>query len=797
MKRSVGAIFMALMLLFALPVAGCSDPGQQEERRLSVSQSSYTYEGEDLAVTIENLGYAVLQSVRNGDAALASSDYSAQEDVLTLKNAYLSTLDEGRYDFTVTADIGSVAFQVTVPEEAPQVGLPAVTPASVDLDIAQIGDGLDFTVDYNGGALQSITLNGNALTVSDYSVSPSGITLAGDYLRSLGAGSFVFTFTTDGGSCTFTVNLAYSSLQSDTPYASFTGSDITLDLNGAAGQTLEYFLNGAKMDSSFFTVGNDTLTVDADVFSSLKKDIYTLEVSAGAGNSILFTILGDVGSYFYCDYDAFPQPGLGYGQDLTVSVAEGAGVRGNGGRVVNNGQGTFLIFDEENIPFNFVAGTTYALSFDMKVNSVTAETSSFMDIAFPFVIKSDAGNADIGYIYYTEADGWYFNSDSAGKYVSIAETDFGYRVYLEFEWKEGYNRLEIADWMQSDIVFDNIKLIPADGRMDMSVARTDYVEYGSDAALVKNFGDVNILGVRLGDAWADETQVSTEGGILTFTAAYLQTLEKGSTVEYTVYTDKGDFSGTLSVQAYDISLTGDFHYTGEDLTFTLNSSGLALRGITLGGTAAGADEYSLTGDTLVLKSSLLERVQGSAELVLNFDQGQSRSYTITSSTLFRIDFDSFGAPSSGFAEGAASEIVSDGINGNSAKVTVTSSATLIAAGQVFIPVNFEAGKTYEFRMDFRMESIDGDTNFAIPNSQVFMPMSFGSGKDVLYLNYADGAFTASAQSFGGDASVVEKDGVYTLSVDINVAEGMTRLSFDIWMPCVMIVDNIVLTEATA
>ncbi len=796
MNKLVKSILLSLCLATAFGVVACNGGGTNssvEETKLSISTVAYTYTGKDVKVIINNLSKAEIESVKQGQTTL-TSEYLVSQDTLTLTNAYLSALEDGKYGFTVTSNIGSVAFSVTVPETEEEIGEPIVTPKTIAVEISELSEeGLSVEVRYNGGSFSTLSMEGEALPPDAYALVPGGLTLSSDYLKGLGAGEYTFTVGTNGGACSFVITLNNSKLYSDVTVVEHSGkTESSVPLYGAENKNLEYYLNGAKYDNGHFSIEGDSLIIANNAFKGLKKDIYTLEVVDEQGDSVSFFVINGLDEYFYCDYDTFLPPAVGYGQDLEISTVEG--LNGNGGRVVNKGQGTLLVFDEENISFDFAVDTTYAISFDMKVNSAV-EGSGTLNIAFPFVFSRAGKNGDVGYIFCEPDAGWRIATDWAGQYASMTETEFGYHVYIEFVYQSDFGRFEIPSWTASDIVFDNIKMIPVDGKMDYSASYVDSVEYGLAKAIEKDLGDVTVLGVKVGDAFVSEEQAVVSGGKVTFTQAYLNSLEKGNTVPYSIHTDKGVFLGKFEVSTFSIILDGNLHYTGEDIACTLSCGELVLESVSLGDKTLTNEEYSLTGNTFVLKANALDGIMGKEELCLAFVGGQTRTYTVTSKTIYKLDFDKYPAPLSGYAIGVHSAEVVAGATGNEGKITVTdSSATLFAFGGSFINADLQIGTRYAFSMTFHADSVTGTENFTISGSNCFIPITFGSGNDVVYLQYANGEFAAEAQSACANIRFTQADGVYTLYFETVYKAGMGNLTFDIWMPCTLYVDNISFTQ---
>ncbi len=789
----------ALAVCLALALMGCT-PKEPENPQLGLERTVYSYEAADLSVEIENLSKAAGIVLKADGRAVAESAYAISGDRLTLRRDWLETLEEGSRSLTLECDLGSVTFRVTIPQEPPVIEAPSLDEDAFELELSDLKDGLSVPVNYHGGAMVGLYLNGEKVDDACLSIGPSALTLSADYLLALGEGDYEFTLTTDGGSCTFTVGLIYGRLSAaEDTCKLFTGSDLSLRVNGAADRELSLALNGAPVSETMFSYESGAVIVKSEVFSALKKEVYTLSLSDGQ-DCVVFTVFKGMtrDSVMLIDFDAFEAPGLGYGQNLEISV-EPNGIDGASGVINNRSQGTFLKLDSENIAYRFEAGKAYAFSMDFVVRSVKAGTSSVLDLVMPMWFSTPDGNADIMYLRYDAQAGWYVTLDRAGSAATLTRSGDIWHLYVEFLYQENYGSLQIADWMQCELLVDNVLLRPADGLLTVPDSLDFSLAFGSEADVSLAFGDVNVLGISLGSVWADSAKVAVDGGRITFRGSYLKDLPRQTQLSYTVYTDKGRVSGTISVEEYDISLTGDsFRYAadGQDMTFTLDSAGLTLQSLSLNGRELTAEEYALSGGTLTLRSVLLDRILSSAELTLLFSQNQQRTYTLTSKRQIAIDFDRYAAPATGFAVGATLTEVADGIDGASGRIVTTQSATLFSAGEHFNAAQFEAGKIYTLTMQFRIDQIDASGNFVIPGSPVFMPIYFaGGGSDVVYVNYEDGEVKLSVQSKGANASLTkDENGVYTMTVEMLPGEGNTQLTCDLWMPLTMTVDNISIVE---
>ena len=115
-------------------------------------------------------------------------------------------------------------------------------------------------------------------------------------------------------------------------------------------------------------------------------------------------------------------------------------------------------------------------------------------------------------------------------------------------------------------------------------------------------------------------------------------------------------------------------------------------------------------------------------------------------------------------------------------------------------VSFEAGKTYTFSFDLKIEEVAVDNNLVIAGNSYWIPITFGSGKDVTYLRITktDDGYKISneTQQVGISASVGEMDanGFINISFTFVPQAGCTNLTFDVWMPSTIVIDNLLLIK---
>lgn len=143
----------------------------------------------------------------------------------------------------------------------------------------------------------------------------------------------------------------------------------------------------------------------------------------------------------------------------------------------------------------------------------------------------------------------------------------------------------------------------------------------------------------------------------------------------------------------------------------------------------------MSGDKLTLKSTYLEKIVLSERIELEFSAEAKLGFAVTSNKVFLVDFDGRGVPEKGFGIGFATKETA-GKDGNGYNLVNTGTASFLTLGGVFYPLTFEAGVSYTFEFDLEINDIDF-TNFVIAGNSCFMPVTFGSGKDVTYIRLSD------------------------------------------------------------
>ena len=685
-----------------------------------------------------------------------------------------------------------------------EVSAPTVSPSN---QVVSTEDGvteLSFTVDYNNGTFLSLQNNGLAVDEEDYERSAATLTLKKEYVEQLPVGENVFTLTTSGGSAEFTVTVQRETVvfTDSVRVKKFSLTDVSFKMDFGVGTLSKVTLGGAILPEDAYTYTEDKLRIKNTFLSKLENGVYEVRVYDGKGTCVdcAITVGIEPSEAFILNYDGFTVTTNGYGQDLTVSEREG--LNGNGGGITCNGSGTMLIFDSENVAYNFVHGTTYSVTTYFKFNSTVAGTSSVLDLLMPIYFKTGAGNADIGYIRYNDSDGYYFYPE--GKCLGYEWTKEGdwYRLVFLFTYDSSWTRLEMPVWMVTDFTMDNFVLAP--------VAHLSARELPKKIAVPKNTTEdyttectKGVIGINHNGAALTEADYTYANGTLTLKKEFLSALPAGGNT-ITVCCTNSIHDITVEVNRYALNVTGNFAYTLGDVEMTLQveTDGFALNEASIsdsrGNTLTIGKDYVVEGNQLVLKAAYLETVVAAEELTITFSADAVLKFTVTSNKLLDVDFDENGIDR-GFAYNMT-QTVTQGKDGNGMRLTNTTSATMLSLGGEFYDVEFEAQATYTFSFDLKIEDINTAKNFVISGNSCWMPITFGSGKDVTYLRIVKNGDTYTilneTQQVGISASVSEADanGFVHIEFKFVPTEACSNLTFDVWMPSTIVIDNLSLVK---
>lgn len=181
-------------------VIGVSDSEAENSSISPVSASFDKKESEQKDVqTTMTLNGNTLVAITNGGAALAAgTDYTVEDNVITIKKDYLASRSVGTTNLSVAFSGGTAqSFAIAVSDTTTRDS--RVTPGAVSYD-KKVGSDILLTVSPNGNVLTGVSLGGTPLTEgTDYTAVDTQITIPKSYLSALPTGTSELKFEFDGG----------------------------------------------------------------------------------------------------------------------------------------------------------------------------------------------------------------------------------------------------------------------------------------------------------------------------------------------------------------------------------------------------------------------------------------------------------------------------------------------------------------------------------------------------------------------------------------------------------------------
>ncbi len=693
---------------------------------------------------------------------------------------------------------------VKLPEEniSTTLGTPTVTPASqqIVVDEDTFAD-VKYSVGYNNGKFVSLKRDGLEVGTDNYARVAATLIFNKDYVTTLPVGANVFTLTTTGGTVEFTLDVQREQVVfTDTiRIKKFSMTDVSFKMDFGTGSLDKVTFGGAILPADAYAYQNGALRIKRDFLKNLATGVYEVFVYDKKGNYVdcVVTVGVEPSKTLVINHDSLVVEGNGYGQDLTVSERDG--LYGKGGGITCNGAGTLLVFDEDNIAYDFEQGTTYSVTTYLKFNNTVAGTSSVLDLLMPIYFKTSAGNADIGYIRYNNESGYYFYPESKCVRYEFVKAGDWYRLTFAFTYDSSWTRMEIPVWMVTDFTMDSFVLAPisvgaaAKLPQELSVPKNTQEDILLDCA-------EQVIGINYNGTALTADDYTYADNQITLKKEFLSALTSGKHT-LGVYCTNSFHDIVIDVNLYALSISGNTAYTlnSGDITLTVETDTFTLASATVSDSKKTLEEnvdYVVNGKQLVLKESYLKGLTLKERLTIAFAQDATLEFVVTTNKLLAVDFEN-GGLDKGFAYNMTQETV-DGKDGNGMKLTNNTTATMLSLGGEFYDVTFEAGKSYTFSFDLKIENIDTANNFVIAGNSCWMPITFGSGKDVTYLRVVkDGdsyKISNEAQQVGFNASVGQADenGFVHLEFSFTPTEACTNLTFDVWMPSSIVVDNLLL-----
>ncbi|UJF34210.1 X2-like carbohydrate binding domain-containing protein [Paenibacillus hexagrammi] len=570
---------------------------------------------QDVTTMITPNGNTFVDVTLNG-TTIGTSNYSESNGTVTIKKEYLATLGTGNQVFTLDMSGGTdPTLTVDVSDTTITVQDSTISPttATFDKNTADTTAGhyedVTTALTPNGNTLVDVTLNGTTIGGTNYTESNGTVTIAKEYLATLGTGNQVFTLDMSGGADpTLTVDVSDttptiqdSTINPTTATFDKNTADISAGhyqdvttMNTPNGNTfVDVTLNGTTIGASNYSESNGTVTIKKEYLATLGtgNQVFTLDMSGGTDPTLTVDVsdttitvqdstinpttatfdknTADTTAGHYEDVTTALTPNgntissvvngltpLIYGTDYTVS---GSTVTINKSYLATQSVGTTTL------TFNFNAGATQTLTITVGDTTPTIQDSTIS----PTTATFDKNTADT----------------SAGHYEDVATT-----------------------------------LTPNGNTISSVVNGLTPLIYGTDYT-------VSGSTVTINKSYLAAQSVGTTTLTFNFNAGATQTLT--ITVGDTTPTvQDSTISPTTATFDKNTADTSAGHY--DDVTTTLTPNGNTISSVVNGLTPLiyGTD-YTVSGSTVTInKSYLAAQSVGTTTLTFNFNAGATQTLTI-------------------------------------------------------------------------------------------------------------------------------------------------------------------------
>ena len=154
----------------------------------------------DTDISIQMHGNAWVGMYWNDVLLVETVDYDYENNNITLKVAFLETLDYGQHTLTMVDTMQSATLDILIRDDlAPQII------EATEHYVLNSNEQVVLTLDLFGNTL--LRIGGNEIEISDYSIENNTITIDSSYLN--GLEELVYTFTIDAGYGTFEASVTY------------------------------------------------------------------------------------------------------------------------------------------------------------------------------------------------------------------------------------------------------------------------------------------------------------------------------------------------------------------------------------------------------------------------------------------------------------------------------------------------------------------------------------------------------------------------------------------------------------
>ena len=299
----------------------------------------------------------------------------------------------------------------------------------------------------------------------------------------------------------------------------------------------------------------------------------------------------------------------------------------------------------------------------------------------------------------------------------------------------------------------------------------------SDADLVvgvdlKN-GEFDSLCLSEGQTPVETANYRYDAGKITIAAEYLNTLS--GEVSFLI---KNKTGGSVAFQVnivvntqFDADAARIFAYDSDaDIVFHVQFQGEGVAEIKCGDTLLSAQDYSFSEETLTIKNTYLKTLAGKNTFELKTTNGQTHTFSIASTMLFREDFESEDADPAAWSTkvGEGNEILDEGGN----KVFNFRTGSTFLFGPDWFDCGFETGKTYV--ITFKMKNNEGATGGFGSAATMEEGYTYPNANLILDFNPSNGWSGGNNGTIGGSGQALTagEDGWYTVSAAFECLEGL-------------------------
>lgn len=205
--RTFKKIFLVMLTaIIGLALIACEPNVAIEAPVFNPMTATFDKDNPSNVVVGLNLKGQTLTSLKLDDEAIVSSNFTVGNSQLLLQQSYLETLDNDVYEVVATTAGGSATLTLTITS----ADAPSLLPVTASFD-KNTPANVVVTVDLKGIALQSITINNNALPSSAFTLTLNQLSLHSSYLLTQEEGVYSIVVSTLRGAAVLTLTISDSS----------------------------------------------------------------------------------------------------------------------------------------------------------------------------------------------------------------------------------------------------------------------------------------------------------------------------------------------------------------------------------------------------------------------------------------------------------------------------------------------------------------------------------------------------------------------------------------------------------